>query len=275
MGTNARLLAAGKGWSASDIVCTAGPRDRPYEERHGAMCIALVTDGSFKYRSTHGSAVMAPGSVLLGNVGTCFECGHEHGTGDRCLAFHFAPEFLEPIVAAVPGARQIGFSASRLAPLAALLPMIGAAQAMRDAQNHDAEFEELGMRIAGAVCVELHGAQRTGRPPSPRDERRVATALRRIEAEYHTQLSLDDLASEAAASPYHFLRIFEQVVGVTPGQYVLRTRMRHAAVRVRSSNDSISAIALDSGFGDLSTFNRYFKRLMGVTPSAFRAKSRR
>ena len=73
------ILASGDGWSAGDVVCSAGPQDRPYEEQHGSISIAIVLEGSFQYRSAYGSAVMSPGSLLLGNLDQCFECGHEHG----------------------------------------------------------------------------------------------------------------------------------------------------------------------------------------------------
>jgi AraC family transcriptional regulator len=73
-------------------------------------------------------------------------------------------------------------------------------------------------------------------------------------------------------SPYHFLRTFRQVTGMTPHQYVLRTRLHRAAVRLRHSTDAVSTIAYDAGFNDLSTFNRRFRREMGVNPGAFRAR---
>ena len=82
-----RILAQGDGWSVSDVICTAGPHDRAFEEQHSRMCIAIVTAGSFQYRSNVGCELMTPGSLLLGNAGQYFECGHEHGVGDRCLSF--------------------------------------------------------------------------------------------------------------------------------------------------------------------------------------------
>jgi AraC family transcriptional regulator len=268
-----RLLASGPGWGVSDIVCSAGPRDRPFEERHDAVCIAAVTQGSFQYRSTLGAAVLAPGAVLLGNAGTCFECGHEHGGGDRCLSFHFTPDHLESIVAAVPGARRTAFAVPRLPPLPSLMPLLAAAEAARDDGN-GAEFEELALRLAGVVAGTLVGAGKSSaRSPSARDARRVTDALRRIEAEAEEPLALADLARAAAMSPYHFLRTFWLVVGMTPHQFVLRTRLHRAAVRLRRSDETISAIAFDLGFNDLSTFNRRFRRVTGLSPSAYRAAS--
>lgn len=268
------LLASGPGWRVSDIACTAGPHDRPFEERHEAVCIAAVMQGTFQYRSTQGAAVLGPGSVLLGNEGHCFECGHEHGVGDRCLAFHFAPDHLETTIAAVPGAHWANFGVPCLPPLPPLVPLLAATEAARDDRD-GAALEELALRLAGAVAAALSGADQATRPPSLRDERRVTAALRRIEAEADEPLSLADLARGVAMSPYHFLRTFRHVVGVTPHQFVLRTRLHRAAVRLRRSDDAISAIAFDAGFGDLATFNRRFRRVMGATPSAYRARQGR
>jgi AraC family transcriptional regulator len=267
MGTTSHVSASGPGWSVSDIVCTSGPSDRPFEEQLDSACIALVMEGTFQYRATHGAALLVPGAVLLGNAGTCFECGHEHGTGDRCLSFRFAPDHLESILAEAPVARP--FTVPRLPPLPALMPLIAAAEAARDAGD-SAELEELAIRLAGAVATVLGNGPR-GRAPSRRDEQRVTRALRRIEAEADEPLALVTLAREAAMSPYHFLRTFRQVVGMTPRQFVLRTRLHRAAVRLRASDESVSTIAYDAGFRDLSTFNHRFRRLMGASPSAYRA----
>jgi AraC family transcriptional regulator len=97
--TLARPLAGGDGWTVADVLCTHGPRDRPYEEQHGGVCIAMVVAGTFGYRCAAGGALLTPGALMLGNTGTCFECGHRHGAGDRCLAFHYAPAYFERLAA--------------------------------------------------------------------------------------------------------------------------------------------------------------------------------
>src|SRR5262249_38383608 len=90
---DARLLAKGEGWTVEDVVCSYGPQDRPYEEQHDHIAIAIVTSGTFQYRGSgsNGREMMTPGSLLLGSAGQSFECGHEHGVGDRCLSFRFTP----------------------------------------------------------------------------------------------------------------------------------------------------------------------------------------
>jgi AraC family transcriptional regulator len=267
------ILASGPGWQVSDVVCTAGPHDRPFEEQHDSVSLAAVTQGTFQYRSTHGVSVLAPGALLLGNAGTCFACGHEHGVGDRCLAFHFTPDHWETIVTGMPGARRTDFALPRLPPSPRLVPVLAAAEAARDDGDAGA-FEELAVRLAGVASAALAGTKRRAcaHAPSGRDERRVTAALRRIEAAPDAPFALAGLAREAAMSPYHFLRVFRQVVGMTPYQFVLHTRLRSAAKRLWQTADPITLIAIESGFNDLSTFNRRFRRLMGLTPSAYRSR---
>jgi AraC family transcriptional regulator len=267
---SSRIVASGPGWTVSDVICTASPHDRPFEERHDGICIAAVTQGTFQYRTTAGRAVLAPGGVVLGNEGAPFECGHDHGTGDRCLAFHLDPALIEAVMSAVPGSKRLAFARPHLPPLPALMPLLAAAEAARD-ETDAAALEELALRVAAAVAAALTGARPS--PPSAgrRDERRVSDALRRIEAEAYEPLGLVDLARGVGMSPYHFLRTFRQVAGTTPHQYLLRTRLHRAAVRLRTSDDTVSAIAFDAGFGDLSTFNRRFRRVMGCSPGAYRS----
>ena len=71
-------------------------------------------------------------------------------------------------------------------------------------------------------------------------------------------------------SPYHFLRLFAGVLGVTPHQYLVRARLRRAARFLADDERSITDIAYDVGFGDLSNFVRTFHRAAGLSPRAFR-----
>jgi AraC family transcriptional regulator len=265
--TMAHLLASGAGWRVLDIICTAGPGDRVFEEQHAYCCIAAVASGSFQYRSAQGTALLAPGSLLLGNHGSCFECGHEHATGDHCLAFQFDPAYLESILAGVPGARRLAFSRPHLPPS----PALAALTAEMEAGGGDAaSYEELAIRLAGAVASTLAEGQPAKAAPTTRDARRITRALRRIEACSGETLTLSQLAREAAMSPYHFLRTFKGVVGMTPHQFLLRTRLHRAALLLRRSEHGVAQIAFDCGFGDLSTFNRRFRLAMGKSPSAYR-----
>jgi len=75
----------------------------------------------------------------------------------------------------------------------------------------------------------------------------------------------------AGISRYHFLRTFKLVTGVTPDQWLLRSRLRDAARRLATARDPITAVALDVGFRDLSNFVRTFRAEFGVSPGRDRA----
>jgi len=270
MAISAQVLASGTGWIVRDVVCDYGPHDRAFAEQHADVAIAAVMEGSFQYRTQTGSAVLVPGALLLGNAGSCFECGHEHAQGDRCLAFHFTPAFFESIAAGVSGVRKARVSCASVPPASELIGLLAEAEVARDERDM-AALAELATRLAGAVLTITGEDVTSARRPSARDERRITMAVRRIEAQAGEPLQLDVLAGEAAMSPYHFLRTFRQVTGMTPHQYVLHARLHRAAQRLRASVDPVAMIAFEAGFNDLATFNRRFRRLIGMTPSAFRA----
>ena len=268
MAIRAETLASGRGWRAHDVVCDHGPHDRSFVEQHNGYSIAAVTRGSFQYRGSSGAATLVPGSFLLGNHRACFECGHEHAKGDRCLSFRFEPAYFECLMdGAETHAKK--FSRPTLPPIPALARLFADAEIARDERDADA-LEEISLRLVGAVSAVLSPPPRNARRPNARHERRVTDAVRQIEQRADEAWTLTRLACDAAMSPYHFLHTFRRVTGTTPHQFVLRTRLHRAAKRLRQSADQISAIAFEAGFNDLATFNRRFRRLMGVTPGAYR-----
>src|ERR1700716_608367 len=162
MSVSSLPLGSGRGWRVDDYRCTSGPRDRPFEEEHDGISIAIVTSETFTYRTTQGTAVLAPGAALLGNHGHCFECGHEHGIGDRCLSFRFSPEFVESVVWELPGAPQLAFTLPNLPPLPQLIPVVADAVAARDGSD-EASFEELALSLVAKVGVALTGMSASAR----------------------------------------------------------------------------------------------------------------
>ena len=258
-----RILARGEGWKVQDVICTAGPRDRAFEEQHSNISISIVAAGSFQYRSAAGRELMTPGSVMLGNAGQCFECGHEHGVGDRCLSFAYTPEYFE----ALAGGLRPHFPALRLPPIRDLSALIATACAGL-AKSARIEWEELSVRLAARTLELMTGASPAANP-LPSAIARVTSVVRSIEEWPSADHTLAQLASQARLSPYHFLRTFEQITGVTPHQFLLRVRLREAALRLTEAG-RIHDVALDCGFGDLSNFNRTFRGEFGMSPRAWR-----
>jgi AraC family transcriptional regulator len=260
-----RLLAAGNGWSIYDVLCTAGPRDRAFEEQHSQISIAVVLSGTFQYQTSTGRELMTPGSLLLGNPHEPFECSHEHGTGDRCIAFHYSEEFCERSGIAP----KQKFRIPRIPALRDLSPLVANATVLLR-NDFDRDMEETALQVIDRAKHLQHGLGSRERAPGASSFARVTRVLRQIEAHPEDSHQLPELAANARLSPYHFLRCFEDLTGTTPRQYVLRTRLRRAARRLKQETTKIIDIALDCGFGDVSNFNRAFRAEFGKSPRSYR-----
>jgi len=267
-----RLLATGAHWSVEDVVCTCTPDDRPFEEQHTGVAIAIVVAGTFQYRTTAGRALMAPGSILLGNDGQCFRCSHEHAAGDRCASFHFATDYFAAL-AAHAGVRcpDVPFDSPRIPLSRSLAPLIARARLRLASGATDAidDWNQLATDLALGVVRLLASGQRAPRPALPVHERRVTELVRQIDERPAGVYTLDALAQAADMSPFHFARIFQAVTGCSPHQYVMRLRLQHAADRLAARSAKVLDVALDAGFGDVSNFNHAFKREFGASPRAF------
>jgi AraC family transcriptional regulator len=268
-----RTLAAGDGWSVHEVICRAGPSDRPFEERHEGFSISAVIDGSFTYRSDAGRELLYPGALLLGNNGWCFECGHAHGIGDRCISLNIRDDLFGEIAAAATSTSRFRFSVPSLPPSLEALPVVATMEALSLAAP-TLRGEELALQLVERVVGAMADQKRLPAAPSARETRRVIEAIRLVESGAARPVRLKDLAASAGMSRHHFLRVFRRLTGMTPYQYLLSARMRRAALELALSRRPVLDIALDSGFGDLSTFNHRFRATFGRTPTQYRAARR-
>jgi AraC-like DNA-binding protein len=249
--------------------CRLGPEDAPFPERHGEFSLSYVYRGSFGVAARRERHELVAGAVLVGHPGDEYTCSHEHhGGGDECLSFRMTPEAVDGL--GVEGAR---FRAVALPPLAELMVLGELARAAAEGRS-DLGLDELGLCFAarfGALASDGAAA-----PPAAeaRDRRRAVEAALWLDAHAHEPIDLARVAGEAALSPFHFLRVFSRALGVTPHQYLVRARLRRAARLLAERERSITDVALDVGFADLSNFVRTFGRAAGVSPRRFRAAAR-
>ena len=262
-----RLLASGNGFSICDEVCRAGPKDPVFEEQHAWMSVSAVLSGNFVYRSNRGRVLMAPGSLLLGQQGSCYCCTHDHGGGDRCVAFYFDPRLIEELAAEIPSVSRTRFEMHRVPPLQTLVPLLSDVCALADRGDASAG-EELALRMAGAALRLAHSG--SDFKVNTRDERRITEVVRIIEERLTGPLSIATLAKEVGMSRYHFLRTFHRTIGETPYRYILSRRLAFVAERLSSTSENVLDTALACGFGDLSEFTRRFRARFGLTPAMYR-----
>ncbi|NRF68102.1 helix-turn-helix transcriptional regulator [Aquincola sp. S2] len=264
-------LAGNRALRIVDYRCTHGPRDRPFTEAHLDTSISYVRAGSFGCRTRGRQHELVAGSVLIGHPGDEFTCTHEHHAGgDQCLAFHLAPAFVDEL----GGGRGEAWRSGSLPPLPELVVLGELAQAAAEGRS-DLGVDEVGLLFAARFAALAGGSIAGADAPHPRDRRRAVEAALWIEAHAAEPLNLERIAAEQATSPFHFLRLFNRVLGITPHQHLLRARLRHAARRLAEAPEQpITDIAYDVGFADLSNFTRSFRRAAGVSPRAFRQAAR-
>jgi AraC-like DNA-binding protein len=98
--------------------------------------------------------------------------------------------------------------------------------------------------------------------------RRIVQAKLFIDCNYADNIDLDNIADEAYFSKFHFIRLFKKIYDKTPHQYLIVVRIEKAMQLLRT-NQPVSDVCYAVGFESLSSFSGLFKRVVGVTPSAF------
>lgn len=94
-----------------------------------------------------------------------------------------------------------------------------------------------------------------------------------IDAHLRKPVTLRDLANAAGYSPFHAARLFKEVTGQTPFDYLRAARLSGAAARLRESGDTITSVAFDFVFSSHAGFTRAFTRQFGLAPRAYREQN--
>ncbi len=91
------------------------------------------------------------------------------------------------------------------------------------------------------------------------------------DARYGEPLGVADLAAAARLSPSHFSREFHRAFGETPHRYLLTRRLERAAALLRMTDRSVADVCFAVGLTSVGSFTTSFRRMFGVTPTAYRA----
>ncbi|HKP59644.1 MAG TPA: AraC family transcriptional regulator [Polyangiales bacterium] len=252
-----------------DYRCHGGPGDPVYPEEHQGYSISYVRKGSFGYATRGRHYELVAGSLLIGYPGDEYRCTHDHHAGgDECLSFQISAELVEGM-----GGRQRTWRRACLPPLPQLMLLGELAQSAADGSS-SADLDELGLTIAARFVELAEGKPQRPMRASTRDRRRAVEAALFLDDHAHEPVDLQRTAAAVGLGPFHFLRLFGSVLGVTPHQYLVRARLKRAAQLLTAGDYGISTIAYDCGFGDLSNFVRTFHRAAGMSPRDFRRKAR-
>lgn len=127
--------------------------------------------------------------------------------------------------------------------------------------------------LAGLLAVELSETAHPARPVS-RVQPYAQAAKQMIDLRFDQIASIQDVAACLFISPDYLRQLFKHEFGVAPIRYLITKRIEAACEMLGHSTTPIHAVAASSGFDNPFYFARIFKRIVGVTPSAYRAKHR-
>jgi AraC family L-rhamnose operon transcriptional activator RhaR/AraC family L-rhamnose operon regulatory protein RhaS len=111
--------------------------------------------------------------------------------------------------------------------------------------------------------------------PDSRALLRIGEAISHLEANYQEEVDLDRLAAIAHMSKRNFMRSFQAAMGNSPIAHLIQLRVNRAASLLRRTEQGVTEIAFQVGFSDSNYFARQFRKLVGVTPTAYRQQHSR
>ncbi|NLZ80471.1 MAG: AraC family transcriptional regulator [Clostridiales bacterium] len=114
---------------------------------------------------------------------------------------------------------------------------------------------------AGHKQGQIDGAER---------ESSITVAVDYIEKNYNKQFSIESLAEMCHLSETHFRRVFQATMGTGPLDFITNIRIKKACALLKTTNDSVTYISEQVGFGSISSFNRSFNKVMASSPREWR-----
>jgi AraC-like DNA-binding protein len=233
------------------------------EEVTQFFALTFVEEGEFEIVQARERWGFGRSDVLLSTPGTPRAYRHPRECPDDvCLTLCFAPELMEEALGSVPGALppRVPHGA---APRFALGRVVRALKSADPMAIESVAFDCM-------LSLGPHFWAGKSLPGVVAHERRIARACEAMRTNLSADQSLVSVAREAGMSSFYFARVFRELVGMTPHQYLLRARLANAA-RMLRGGASVTDAALLSGFNNLSHFSRMFRRYFRVAPVRYGA----
>jgi len=258
---------------AAQLVTGRQVRHTFQRHSHTVFCIGLVERGRRRIDTAAGTTLVLAGQVFLLNPDEAHVCrDDDDGLQDyRVLCLPQAGlQRLSEHIAERPQA------APRFAQLHPHSPHLQATTAACFALLADPAAERLAQDEALLHVLACLLFEETLQPPRPvavgLQQQAVQRACDFIQDNYRDGLTLEQIAGVACLSPFYFQRVFVRQTGLSPHEYLLQCRLRHAR-RLLAGGLPPSMAAVESGFYDQSHFNRCFKRVYGLAPGEYCRKS--
>lgn len=240
--------------------------------------LVLVMKGSAEHIAGDRRMKLEKGDVFVMNPGSCH--AYENAVGLHICNIMFRPDMLfmyETDLSQLEGFQSL-FSADSSSDFRSFLKLSPNDYDEAERLVHLLEKEYFGSgsgrnALITAYFTELivNISRLYGRPVKKREINVISRAAVYLEEHYMTEQPIKTAIELSNYSRRHFTRLFSEVYGISPQDYLLEVRMKNAALLLRKSGASIAEAALKCGFSDPGYFSRTFKKRYGVLPSRYRA----
>ena len=234
----------------------------PKSEQTEEMVVTFIESGAFDVMQDREWWRFDPGDVLVSTPGLKRSYRHlQSCPNDVCFSVKFAPDIVETALGRIPRTLACLKITSGATPSFAYRWLIEAIKA-----------STIDVESAAFHCAVVLGPHRWEKKSRlsgvSAHARKIRNACMSISSHFEENHSLTSLAVEARMSPFYFARVFSELVGEPPHRYVLRTRLRHAAMML-NDGARVTEAAVKSGFADVNHFSKTFQRRFGVPPSRY------
>jgi AraC family transcriptional regulator len=242
------------------------------EEVCSDYCINFVERGSFGLATNEQRWFLSSGCVFSSQPGAVHRYSHqERIPTDVCVSVIYSGTFAEEIAQRDPfvpdGFRAVISPANRFAFLKLRLTRLLA-------DGCTFAVEDWASELLSAIRLNRRNADHLYRDHQLRwYAERVEAVTSLFKSRFAESHSLTSVAQSVGMSPFQFARVFSELAGASPHQYLLAIRLDQAAKMIRNGK-SVTETCFDVGFANLSHFTRSFQRRFGVAPSSLKPRSR-
>ncbi|WP_214070489.1 helix-turn-helix domain-containing protein [Mucilaginibacter sp. dw_454] len=136
--------------------------------------------------------------------------------------------------------------------------------------------KDIAVRTAKLFSIDMDRGQQTYfstfSPVQAHNDELVAMAQQSIESAYHNAGTIEELIKEIPGSRRNIARRFKQVTGITPIEYLQKTRIEAAKRLLIKTNQQMTEVMINSGYSDPKAFRKIFRKTVGMTPTGYREK---
>lgn len=257
--------------------CTDCALSKPEYQKVFSIC--YVRKGNFLFKVFRNDLDAYSGLYLINKPGFEHRVAHEHHIPDECTVFSFGEDFYKQITDRYKHNFN-GFFRNRDLHSILIKPSMASEylhyrifQLVQQEETSSLQIDSMVLELVNKLFnrnQEWTDYQSLSSSQKENYLSRIEQAKGYLQTHFTQDISLADIASACYMGKFHFSRIFHQIAGITPYQYLMQFRLNHAAHLLKGSTMPVTQVAFDSGFNDSNHFSATFKSHYDISPSVFR-----